>query len=480
MLAIAIERDSQQPIYRQIEDQIREAIRDQRLRPMDRLPTIRELAGQLQVARITVSAAYDDLIAEGYLTARVGFGTQVVRDLPVRPPSASDVSPETLPPVGGLRTRRTNDTIDLRPRGLGMDLFPTKLWGKLVARAWSDIGREGAVDDESSRGDPYLRAVLARRVGLTRGIRAKPSDVFVLTGVTAICDVVARAFLQKSGVCVLEDPGCMSFVGALKTHEGRLVPAIVDEHGLIPEGLPEAADMLLVSSSWTFPQGGSMPMRRRRAVLSWAREAGAVIYEHDWAGTVRFHGGPLPAIQSLDVSARAIYAAGFHEIIPAVRVGFAIVPAALREQLEGSLTPLDVMPSAIEQRALAYFVADGHLDRHLRRLRVALAARRQQLASAIESNIPSVTPLMLGEAGMQLRLHMPRGSGIDVAALVAKAREHELEVSSLSAYGLGIPTTDDGIIIDYSSASEITLMRGARRLSAAWRDLIDGSSRRSA
>jgi GntR family transcriptional regulator/MocR family aminotransferase len=486
LLAIAIERTDSQPLYHQIGDQVRTAIRDGRLKPHDRLPSIRELARQLDVGRITVACAYDDLVAEGYLTARVGSGTEVSSSLPDSERFVEALSQREAGPTDPLKAK---DVIELRPQGLGLDLFPTALWGQLVTRAWRDVGRPGVIGEDWSSGDPWLRAVLARYVGVTRGIRTDASQILILTGVTAICVVLARAFLPEGAVCAVEDPGCRSLVDALTSHGSKLVPVPTDAEGLMPRELPDRADMLLASSSWAFPCGGVMPMQRRREVVAWAKRSGAIIYEHDWAGAVRFHGGLLPAIQTLDDASRTIYAASFHEVIPATHVGFAVIPSDLRTRVDDCASPIDVLPSAVEQRALAYFIAEGHLDAHLRRLRVALSSRRKRLASALEGSFASPGSVPLGNAGMQLMVRMPRGTDLTPSEFGELALQRRVSIAPISEYRVlpdqraSLVGGRDGFVIDYSYASDINLRQGVERLGLVWEDLLrarPGSTREPA
>jgi GntR family transcriptional regulator/MocR family aminotransferase len=410
LLAIAIERDDERPIYRQIEDQIRSAIKDGRLPPDSRLPSVRDLSDQLAVAKITIANAYDDLVSEGYLTARVGSGTRVVHDLPDRALFAGGVPLRVL----GAPPRPddpSNSRIELRPAGLGLDLFPAERWGQLLQRSWREISHDGAISSDSTSGDPYLREAIANYVGVTRGVRAHPDDILVLSSVTAVCSLVATSFLGARGTGLVEDPGCPYFTRALSTTGARIVGIPVDDDGLIPDRLPVRADMLLVGPSWAYPLGGVMPMRRRRELITWANESGAVVVEHDWAGAVRFEGGPLPAIETLDSGGHVIFAGGFSEVIPPVRVGFGIIPANLRSRVEPSQSHLDIRPSPVDQRTLAHFIAEGHLETHLRRLRVALSARREQLAEMARSTLAEVGTVRMGAAGMQAILSLTMGFG---------------------------------------------------------------------
>jgi GntR family transcriptional regulator/MocR family aminotransferase len=268
---------------------------------------------------------------------------------------------------------------------------------------------------------------------------------------------------------VLEDPGCPYFTRALSATGARIIGVPVDESGLIPERLPASADLLLVGPSWAYPLGGVMPMRRRREVVAWARRTGAVVVEHDWAGTVRFEGGPMPAMETLDAGQHVIYAGGFSEVVPSAQVAFAIVPTGLRSRVETGRSHLDVRPSLVDQRTLAHFIADGHLETHLRRLRVALAARRQQLSALASSMLAEVGNLRLGTAGMQAILSL--ADGVRAADLASRAEELQLDVAPLSEFSLG-RVDREGLVLDYSSVGEADLRDGLELLRQAWQATV--------
>jgi GntR family transcriptional regulator/MocR family aminotransferase len=202
VLAIAIERDDERPIYRQIEDQIRSAIRDGRLPPDSQLPSVRDLSDQLAVAKITIANAYDNLISEGYLSARVGSGTRVAHDLPDAAPFAHGEPLRVLGP-GPQPEARRHGRIEFRPAGLGFELFPSDLWGSLLQRSWREIGRAGTVNADWASGDPYLREAIAQFVGVTRGVRADPADILVFPNVTTICALAPAAVCRNLSAATL-------------------------------------------------------------------------------------------------------------------------------------------------------------------------------------------------------------------------------------------------------------------------------------
>jgi GntR family transcriptional regulator/MocR family aminotransferase len=465
MLAIAVERDHPRPVYRQIEDQIRTAVRDGRLGPGDRLPSVRDLSAQLGVSRITVVNAYDNLVAAGYLTARVGSGTRVApRDLddgPMRRPPQLKVLRGQISRL----SREPSSRIDFRPLGLSFDLFPSELWGQLLGRAWREVAEEPRPSAPADWGDPYLRHALAQHIGVTRGVKADPDSVLILSSATSICSVIARSFLGPSALAVVEDPGCPYFNRAISSTGAQLFGVRGGPTGMSIERLPARADLLLIGPSWAYPLGGTLPMPRRRELIAWANRTNSLVVEHDWAGSVRFEGGPLPAVETLDTAGRVLFVGSFFETMPAATIGYAIVPRRLRTRIAEARTPLDAAPSLVEQRALAHFIADGHLDAHLRRLRLSLASRRERLDRLARQHLKDFAVLRLGPAGMQAILSLEDRT--EATDLARRAHERGLEVSTLSDFSLSEPD-EQALVLDYSFGREEDLDVGVGLLRQAW------------
>jgi GntR family transcriptional regulator/MocR family aminotransferase len=469
MLAIAVERDHPRPVYRQIEDQIRNAIRDGRLGPGDRLPSVRDLSAQLGVSRITVVNAYDNLVAGGYLMARVGSGTRVAaRDLDDGPRRMAPQLKVLRGQVDRL-SREPSDHIDFRPLGLSTDLFPSELWGQLLGRAWREVSDESRPNPGTDWGDPYLRQALAQHLGVTRGVKADPGSILISSSGTSICSLIARSFLGPSTLAVVEDPGCPYFNRAISSSGAQLFGVHGGPNGMAIERLPARADLLLIGPSWAYPLGGTLPMPRRRELIAWANRTNALIVEHDWAGNVRFEGGPLPAVETLDTSGRVLFVGSFYETLPATAIGYALIPRRLRNKVVEARTPLDAAPSLVEQRALAHFIADGHLEAHLRRLRLSLASRRERLDRLARQHLKDFAVLHLGPAGMQAILSLDESS--DATDLARRAHERGLEVSALSDFSLSEPD-QQALVLDYSFGSEDDLDVGVGLLRDAWQSSI--------
>ncbi len=421
-------------IYRQLHD----AILDGRLRPGERLPPTRELAARLDVARNTVSVAYERLVAEGFLVARVGAGT-FVHDAPVastRPRAA---------PVGSVRPRPVWSSVTLSSTGgprpaydfrLGTpdaDLFPLATWRRLVAgelRA-SAIKAAGYGDPA---GHPGLREAIARYVGVSRSVRASTEDVLVTQGAQQAIDLVSRVLIEPGDRVAVEEPGYPPARQLFHSQGARVAGVPVDDEGLVVEAIPADARLIYVTPSHQFPLGIPMSLARRAALLDWAAGHGAVIVEDDYDSEFRFTDRPLEPLQSLDRTGHVIYVGTFSKtLLPMLRLGFLVAPASIHAALRAAQQLTIWHAEYATQAALARFIDSGELPRHIRRATRVYAARHALISAAL-SEIPYLDPIP-SAAGLHLcaRLNAP----IDLGAALTRAREHGVAVESLASYGFG-------------------------------------------
>ena len=305
-----LDRSQPAPIYRQLYQRFRESIADGRLRPGDRVPAIRALAAELNLARGTVEAAYQLLIGEGYLIARGAAGTVVTPQLtPV-------ASPILRAPVAATAYQSTHSgTLPLALQmGLpALDAFPRKLWTRLAGRQLRQAGIEGLVYPDP-RGHAPLRAAIATYLGISRGITCHPEQVFVCAGYRACLDLISHTLMHQGDTCWLEEPGYFMARNALLEAGAQLVPVPVDDQGLdVAQGIarsPEAR-FAVVTPTHQSPLGVSLSLPRRLALLGWANRHGSWIIEDDYDSEYRYQGKPLPALKSLDQQGRVLYTGTF-------------------------------------------------------------------------------------------------------------------------------------------------------------------------
>jgi GntR family transcriptional regulator / MocR family aminotransferase len=447
-LLVPLQRDDGEPLHRQLEQELRDAVRSGRLAPASPLPSTRALAQQLGVSRGIVVEAYEQLVAEGYLATRPGGITQVARAATV---------PTTRPP----EPPKVQFEIDFRPGRPDLDQFPRAAWLRSVRRALNEAPSErlGYLD---GRGVPELREALAAYLNRVRGTAASPEAVVISTGFAQGLSLVSRVLVAAGARrLATEDPSDPDTRELVRVAGLEVVGIPVDESGIRVELLDrEKVDAVLVTPAHQYPTGGVIPPDRRAALVAWATRRNGLIIEDDYDAEFRYDREPIGAIQGLAPD-RVVYAGSASKILaPGLRLGWLIAPARLVDDLARVKKATDNGSPFLDQLAFADFVSRGELDRHLRRMRPIYRRRRDTLLAALRRHLPTFTPVG-ASAGLHVLAWLP--PDVDEAALVASAAE-----AGLGLYGLAPrriePGGPGGIIFGYGNVSEGAIERGVQRL----------------
>ncbi len=428
-LPITVDREADAPLPAQIVAALREAIDREALRPGEAVPATRELAGRLGVARGVVVAAYEQLIAEGYLSASHGRGTRVHPEL--RSLERAPVRSGAEAAAGAAHAAPQSDAHLSRPLTPGLPDTSA-----VDTPAWRAVWRHAASLTEFEApdlGDPRLRAQIAEHLRRMRGTTRPPEDVIVTAGAREGLGLLLSALGTTRGRALtvgVEDPGYPSLRRVASRHGARIVALPVDAEGLVTDRLPGGMlDAVLVTPSHQYPLGGSLPLSRRRELLDWAHRCGAVIVEDDYDSELRHSGTPLPALAALDdrVSGRVALLGTFSKTVShALSAGFLVAPEALRRVIEPVRHDFGGPVSAIVQAALAEYLASGELRRHTARMRRRYAARREL-----------VVERLFGVAGLRVR---PMSGGLHaVVELLHGSESLEQEVVGRCAHLGAVP-----------------------------------------
>ncbi|GAA3309439.1 PLP-dependent aminotransferase family protein [Nonomuraea dietziae] len=439
----------------QIYRQLRDAILDGRLRQGERLPPTRELARGLDVARNTVAVAYERLTADGFLEGRAGAGTFV--SAPVRPstrrraPHGSGVRPRGVwGEIAATEMRRSPPAFDFRVGTPDLTLFPLESWRRLVTRELR-VTAAGYLAPEGHEG---LRVAIARYFGVSRSVRAAPDDVIVTQGAQQALDLVGRVLIEPGDCVAVEEPGYPPARRLFHSLGARVAGVPVDAEGLDVTAIPRAARLVYVTPSHQFPLGTPMSLARRTALLSWARQRDAVVIEDDYDSEFRFEDRPLEPLQSLDRSGRVIYVGSFSKTLaPMLRLGFLVAPASLQPALRVAKQLTDWHSETTAQAALARFIDEGLLARHVRRATRQYAARHALIAAFLREHLDLV----------------PSAAGLHLCAKgeVDPARAPEVAVESLPSYYAG--PSEQGVVLGYGGIPLERIGAGLRRLIPALR-----------
>jgi GntR family transcriptional regulator / MocR family aminotransferase len=460
---LVLVRGAPASLQQQLREQIRHTILDGRLASGTRLPSTRSLAQALGVSRTVTSAAYDDLLAEGYLEGRRGSGTYVGSDLPLLPAvrhAVPNVPPRWLgkAPPGVSDESGASPTIPFRLGTPSTASLPLRIWRE----SWRTVTSQLPPNDYGPpRGDPALRAALAPYLGRSRGLVCTPEDILITAGATHALDLIARATLSVGDVVGFEEPGYSAARHILQARGGRIVPVPVDEDGLHVAQLAQgAAAPLLVytTPSHQYPLATRLSVSRRLALLAWAQTNESLIVEDDYDSEFRFDTAPLPALASLDDAGRVAYLGTFSKVLtPSLRVGYLVAPPQLRQRIEQLQYLTDEYVSWPLQRMLATFISEGHLDRHIRRMRQQYAQKRQTLAHTLAPLEP-LAQLRGLEAGLHAYLELR--SDLNARLVAELARQRGVQVTPLDAYYVGAPDRS-GVLLGYASLEIPDIRRGA-------------------
>ncbi len=471
---------SETPLYRQIYDQIRQQIIEGRLVPGSKLPPTRTLAQQKGIARVTVTQAYDQLQAEGFVTSRRGAGTFVTRTLPLETNSAPGNGEDGTRPalsswgqrvlhIDGREERTTESVrpeIDFRFGRSFPHIFPYDIWRQLLARYLSTddvmLSRYGSV-----AGFYPLREAIADYLARLRGVHCRPEEVVVVNGAQQALDILARLLLDAGDEVLVETPGYTAAFDLFRVYGARLTALPVDDHGFPVEAIParSRARLAFVTPANQFPRGGAMPAERRLALLQWAAANGATIIEDDYDGALRYEGQPLAALQGLDEDGRVLYLGTFSKVLfPALRLGYVVLPKTLLQPFLQAKSIVDRGAPTLTQAAVADFIREGHFERHLRRLRKAYGKRHALLVKAIHDHLGALVTFAQEPAGLHVMLYLD--SAYDEQAVIQCAAEHGVGVYPGAAYHIQRPAPPS-ILLGFSGLSEAEIEEGVQRLARA-------------
>lgn len=468
------------PLQARIGDALRRAILERRIARGARLPGSRALAEDLGCARGTVLAALEQLVAEGYLTARGGSGTRVAAILPddtlavASPPEAAGSFP--APPVLSRRgtalmasSARAWFSAPVAPDAFALgrpaaDAFPFATFGRLLQTEW----RDGAPPPQPL-GDPRLRAATAAYLAATRGVACTADEVIVTAGIRQSLRLLAQLLLDPGETALVEDPGFPGIASALAEAGLRPAPVPVGPGGLAIDraGAAMGARLAVVTPAHHYPLGHAMSLENRLALLAWAEATSAWIVEDDYGGTYRYAGRPLPPLRALDRTGRVIYAGSFSKVLlPALQLSYLVLPQGLAGPVQRALAETGPAPSGLGQGALARFIDEGHLGRHLRRTRKLHAGRQAALLDAARDRAAGLLDVAPLEGGM----HLVARPGPDWpprlgdAAAVAALAQAGIAAVALSAYHADPMTAEPGLLLGYAAVPERAIAPAVTRL----------------
>lgn len=475
---IKLDRSRPTPLYQQLGDELRRLILSGELPAGTRLPSSRRAGKELGISRNLVVLAYEQLQLEGYLEAAVGVGTWVPESLAPHlqspepePPSNAEGSDFPRPTLSSrgyrIAARRSNiaasrPTLPFRPAAVAADLFPVRTWLRLTTGAWkrrtADLVHYGDV-----QGYRPLREALADHLTRHRAVKTSSDQILLTAGSQQSLDMIARLLMDPGDIAAMEDPGYDGAISALSASGAELLPVPVDEKGIDinAAGSIDEAKLLYTTPSHQYPLGVTLSLERRLALLGWAQRNGSWVIEDDYDSEFRYEARPLPALQGLAAQDRVVYVGTFSKVLAsALRIGFVVLPEKLVEPFVEARQVIDHHPPMSIQVPLADFITEGHLERHIARMRTIYQERREALQSALRRGFGD--SLIPSDGGLHVAVRL--SEEIDDVAVCRLAFSRGLDPQPLSAHYIG-STRENGLVLGFGGfpperlAEEVEVLR---------------------
>lgn len=469
--------------------QLNAAIADGRLAAGTRLPPTRRAKAIFGVSRNTLADVYERLVAEGRVATRPGSGVFVCDQVITEPSGGTPrldqtpdprlnpiwAKPEVVADIGFWRdpasvnqTTRDAQPLDFRPALVDARLFPFDVFRRVSAKQLRGLEIRPAAyrSPQGNPGNWRLRHAVSRHIGLTRGVVCGAQDVLIAAGAQQGFDLIARVLVHPGQTVVaVEDPGYPPMRAAFAAAGARLVPIRIDAEGLVVDELPDDVGVVCVCPSHQFPLGVTLSSTRRKALIDFARARNAVIVEDDYDGEFRYEGGALEALRTAEAADVVFYVGTFSKcMLPSLRLGFVIAPPWAMQSLIAAKNCSDWHCPTPLQTAVAGFISEGHLTRHVRRLRKVYGRRRKLIQDTLKRDFRGRLEPIESFYGLHTAAYCVNDAELEAVVEALAARD--VRIHTLSRYGFG-PGRRTGLVLGYGALDLEELAAGLNALSDA-------------
>jgi len=462
------ERPPHLALTRWLHDELRRAVLDGRLRPGTRLPATRDFAVQYGVSRGTAVTVFEQLLSEGYLRSQVGAGTWINERLPPnllgprKPPAALWIRPARL-----TRLTFPHPARPFRAHEPALAEFPAEVWARVASRRLRLVS-SSLLAGGDARGHGPLRAAIAGYVGASRGVNCSPEQIVIVSGVQQALDLLARLLLKPGDAVWVEDPGYFGAVTAFNNVGAKIIAVPVDEEGIsVAKGkrLSPHAKGAYVTPAHQFPLGMTMSLERRLALLAWAHESRAFLIEDDYDSEFRFEGRPVPSLQGLDKGESVILLGTFNKFLfPSLRLGYVVLPSALVDPFLAYRYGTDLHPAGLDQAILCDFIVEGHMGRHIRRMRDLYASRLAALQEGGRRYLRGLLEISPVRVGLYTAGFL--NNGMSSGQAETRAADRGIETIALDRFTLKRSDVH-GLLLGFAAFDERQIRRGLEGLAAA-------------
>lgn len=459
MLTVELKSKDKTPLYEQLYLKIRGLITEGELVEGEKLPSERGLAANLQISRNTVTLAYEQLYAEGYVEVRPQSGyyvNKIDRINSEKKEEFTDIKNESVNPEPEYE-------YDFSPFSLCKESFPYRMWDRLYRQCMRDRGEE-LFNLGERQGDMKLRVAIAKYLFGYRGLSVKPENMIIGAGTGYLLQLLEHLIDEKS-IIAMENPTYMQAYRIFSSLNREVYPINLDENGLKVEELKRSeAKAVYLTPSHQFPTGVVMPIKRRKEILGWAAGEDRYIIEDDHDSEFRYKGLPIPPMKAIDTGNKVVYLGTFSRTIaPAIRIGFMVLPDGLLKVYRKKLAFLACTVPRIDQAVLTEFILGGHYERHINKARKIYKSRHDKLISSLKVFGDKVK-IMGGNAGMHLMVKFK--FDMTDEEVVSRAEKSGIKLVGLSKHRIG-ESPEGGeayILIGYGNISEDRIEEGIKIL----------------
>lgn len=458
---ILLDHSGREPLYMQLYRHFRAEIEQHKLKEGDKFPSIRGLADSLSLSKITVEKAYQQLLCEGYIKsgnrARYSVNKFVESSWPA--PASQAAKPAESPAEPPVR-------YDLASGEMDMGGFDFALWKRYINKAFTDQNRLMRYGDPE--GETELRRQIVNYIR-SRGVDCHQEQVIVGPGVQSLLNMLAGILKPYHGGIAFEEPGFKNGRRIWEDRGFRIIPVRLRREGIdTGELAASGARLVYVTPSHQFPTGYIMPIGERIRLLNWAGQTGATIIEDDYDSEFRYFGRPIPALKGLDTEGTVIYMGSFSKVIPpSIRISYMVLPDRLLEIYRKRASVYNQATSTVEQLALARYMADGHLERQIRRLRKLYNEKHALFRDNIRTVFGKRVEINETESGLHMVLTVK--SALTPRELYDRALAKGCRIALLQDYYLGeAPVAPSQIILYFSKIPAAEMPTAIRLLKEAW------------
>ncbi|WP_440108970.1 MocR-like pyridoxine biosynthesis transcription factor PdxR [Paenibacillus sp. QZ-Y1] len=428
------------------------------------LPSTRELAKELGVSRALIVEVYEQLTAEGFLEGKQGAGT-FVRDIGTSRPLHKQPEKclgrnEYVAPEDANRL----PNIDFRPSFPALEHVPLQKWRRAALDVYHDLPPSVLGYQEDMAGEVHLREAICEHLLHIKGLHCLPSQIIVTAGATQAFSILSKLLLTPGETIAMEDPTATFIQNVFASSNARIIPVPVDANGLCVEQLPthEKLRCIFVTPSHQFPFGSILSISRRLQLLDYARSSGAYIIEDDYDSEFRYGGMPVHALRELDEE-RVIYVGTFSKnMFPALRLGYIVAPQELVDSIIQLKRTADMQCPALSQLTLTKFMNEGHLKRHILRMKRIYNKRRTHLITVLTDTFGEKVQISGDAAGLHLIATWP-GRNADLLTAM-ELEEHRIKIYPAERYTIRKDQYNESLIMGFGNVNEVQISQGIQAL----------------